>query len=100
MMPGAGPPPAEFTYYSLAFTFLGMLLFTIVYLIIKNGVPAASLLKKGLTYGFLVFLVATIPGMLSLILLINLPLALVGLWTVESLIIMLVSGMAMAKIVK
>lgn len=98
MMPKAGPPPAEFMYYSLAFSAIGMLIFTIIYRVIKNGVPGTSVLKKGLMYGVLVFLVATVPGMLSLILLINLPLALVGFWTVESLIIQLLGGIVVAKI--
>ncbi|MEW6295364.1 MAG: hypothetical protein AB1467_03670 [Candidatus Diapherotrites archaeon] len=100
MMPAAGPPPAEFTYYSIAFGFIAALLYAIVYSEIKKAVPGKDATEKGLNYGLILFLVAAIPSSLSMILLINLPAMLVVEWAIESLIIFLLGGMTIAKIVK
>ena len=98
MMPIPGPPPASFMLYSILFNFITGLLFSLVYVIIKSGIPGTSNIKKGLMYGLFVFLVAGIPGSLGLILLINLPLCLISLWLVEGLIIDLLGGIIVASI--
>lgn len=100
MMPKEGPPPATFYYYSLGFGLISAMLFVLVYWILKNGLPGKTLAKKGLIYGLLVCLVATIPGYLSMIMLINLPLALVISWAVECLVIYVIVGPLTAKIIK
>ena len=100
MMPSSGQPPAEFYYLSIAFTFIGGLLFTIVYLIIEKGLPGATVIKKGLNYGFLMFLVGGISGYLAMILLINLPMMLLVYWAIEGLIINLICGIVIARINK
>jgi len=100
MMPTAGPPPLSFTLYSLLFGFIGGLLFAIVYALLKFSVPGRTIVKKGLIYGFLVFLVGGIPGYLALILLINLPFLLILLWAIESLVINLLGGMVVAALNK
>ncbi|MBI4995028.1 hypothetical protein HZC21_05325 [Candidatus Peregrinibacteria bacterium] len=100
MMPFAGPPPATFYYMSVAFNLIGALLFTLVYLVVKNSVPGKTLASKGLMYGFLIFLVAGIPGFLSMFMVLNLPLALIVSWTLEGLLIDLLGGMAVAGISK
>lgn len=96
MMPTAGPPPASFYAYSILFGLLGGILFALVYAVLKGGIPVRSIAKRGLLYGFLIFLVGGIPGYLSLILLINLPFALVVLWALETLIIDLLGGIIVA----
>jgi len=100
MMPTAGPPPAAFYYYSLAFSFIGGLFFAGVYSVIVNGIQGKKLLNKGMIYGLLIWLVAGIPGYLSLILLVNLPIDLVIYWTVTSLIVYLLAGVTTARILK
>jgi len=97
MMPGSGPPPFSFTVYSIVFSLVSGMLFAVVYLAVRDGLPGGGL-KRGLNYGLLIFLVAGIPTSLMLVLLINLPLALIILWGVESLIIYPVAGVATAKV--
>jgi hypothetical protein len=98
MMPGPGPPPAEFYYYSIAFGFITALIYVIVYTKFKSAVPGDTPAKKGLNYGiWLIFIAGTIPGYLAMYLLINLPIALIGIWAAESLIIALLGGIIIAK---
>jgi hypothetical protein len=92
MMPNAGPPPATFFYMSVAFNLVASALFVLVYELIG--------FKKGLIYGFFVFLVASVTGMMMMYLIINLPLGLVLLWLAEDFIIKLAGGAAMGAIVK
>ena len=100
MMPTAGPPPIEFTYTSIIFAFIGGLLFAGVYNVIAKGVPGKTVLRKGINYGLLIWIVAGIPFSLSMVLLINLPIDLIAFWTVTTLIIYLLAGAALVKIVK
>ena len=99
-MPTAGPPPIEFYYYSLTFAFITGLLFTGVYTVVAKGIPGKTLVKKGLIYGLLIWLVGGITGYLAMILLINLPVDLIAYWAVTGLIINLLGGVAIAKIAK
>lgn len=92
-------PPAYFFYYSLLFGFISAGLFAVVYSVLQRAVPGRGRAAKGLAYGLLVFLVAGIPGMLSLYLLINLPVGLIGLWAVETLVVYLLGGMIVAGLV-
>jgi len=96
MMPAAGPPPASFYAYSILFGLLSGILFALVYTVIKGGIPVKAIAKKGLFYGFLVFLVGGVPGYLALILLVNLPFALIIIWAAETLVINLLGGMIAA----
>jgi hypothetical protein len=100
MMPVAGPPPAEFYFYSWLFGLIGALLFVLVYEILKSGMPGDKPWRKGMTYGFLVFLVGTIPGYLAMVLLINLPCGLIYYWAVESLLVLLTGGAVVGKLVR
>lgn len=100
MMPTAGPPPMEFTLYSLLFSLIGGILFALVYYYVKDAIKLKGAVKKGLFYGLLVILVAVIPGYLSLFLLINLPLLLVVSWAVQGAIVNLLSGIITAKLIK
>ena len=101
MMPTAGPPPAEFTYYSIAFSFIAGLIYSFVYSKAMVLFKTKSALKKGLKYGFGLFLLAGIPFFLSVYLLINLPLGLLISWLIfNGLIQYLLGGIAIAEIVK
>ncbi len=97
MMPTAGPPPTSFYVYSAVFALIGYLLFALVYNVVKSSLPGKAW-KKGLLYGLLVFAVASVPSSLSLVLLINLPVGLVGLWAAEGLIMSLFAGLVTAGI--
>jgi hypothetical protein len=99
MMPTAGPSPMEFYYYSLTFSFITGLFFTVVYTIVEKGVPGNTFVKKGLIYGLLIWLVGGLSGSLAMVLLINLPIDLIAYWTLSGLIVDLLAGIAMIKIV-
>ena len=96
MMPTAGPPPASFYYYSIMFVFINGVLLSLVYAYIKEGIPFKAWYKKGLMYGIILFLVEGISGTLGLYLLVNLPLMLLVHWAIQSLIIELLGGIAIA----
>lgn len=99
MMPGPGPPPAEFMYYGIAFAFVYGLIFSYIYARVNSILKAKSWVQKGLRYGFGVFLIAGVPMFLNMYLLINLPLGLLLEWMiVDGLIAYLLSGIAVAKI--
>lgn len=100
MMPNAGPPPLSFTVYSLIFSLISGILIALVYGVVKNSVPGRTVAKKGLNYGLLIFLIGGIPGYLSLLLLINLPSALVLYWAFETLVSYLIGGMLIAWIMR
>jgi len=99
MMPNAGPPPNEFYYYSIILGIISGIIYSVVYLIIKKSLSGKTIVKKGLYFGFLLFLIG-IPGFLSMYLLINLPTLLLVYWTITSLIIYLISGPIIALINK
>ena len=98
MMPTPGPPPPSFMAYSLLFAFISAVLFVLVFQIVRQGVPGGGPALKGLMYGFLVFLIAAIPGMLSMYLIINLPVGLLWMWTAECFIIYLLGGLIVGAI--
>jgi len=101
MMPGPGPPPAEFTYYGIAFAFISGLIFSYIYTKVSSVIKGKGWMQKGLKYGFGVFLIAGIPMFLSMYLLINLPLGLLVDWMiVDGLIVYLLCGIAVSKIMK
>lgn len=100
MMPAAGPPPMSFHVYSILFGFVSALMFVLVYAFIKQGIPSRSRMSRGMVYGVLVFMLASIPSFLSMYLLINLPLMLLVSWTIQGLVIFLLGGIITAYIVK
>lgn len=99
MMPTTGPPPLSFTLYSLFFGFISALIYAYVYNWIKGCLEGKTPIEKGLCLGLILFFVGNLPGYLSLVLLINLPLGLIGLWAIEGLLISLVGGIAIVKII-
>jgi hypothetical protein len=100
MMPVAGAsPPASFSWYSLLFSFIGGILVAIVYDVLIGGIPGKKV-NKGLAYGFVLFLIAGIPGYLSTVLLINIPSGLAAMWLLENLVVYLLGGMVIAGIVR
>ena len=101
MMPTAGPPPIEFTLYSIVFVFITGLIYSFVYSKAMVLFKTKSTVKKGLKYGFVLFLLAGIPFFFSMYLMINLPLELLLSWlVVDGLLVYLIGGIAIAKIMK
>ena len=100
MMPTAGPPPAEFFYASVISGLVIAVIYAAVYDIIKGSLPRKTVLKKGLQYGIILFLIVQIPGLLGMYLLVNLPTLLLVYWGISSLVISLIGGVVFAKIIK
>jgi len=97
MMPAAGPPGTEFFAVSIVFNTITGFLFGLVFTLLRGGIPGN---RKGLMFGFLIFLVATLPMTMSLYLLISLPWELIILWAVQGLVIFLIGGWIAEKIIK
>lgn len=97
MMPGQGPPPFEFYYYSLFFNFIVGLMYAHVYTMVEKSVRGKSLFDKGIWYGCLLLLIGVIPGSLSLYLLIKLPVALIFEWAIEGVVISFLGAVVIAK---
>lgn len=99
MMPGAGAPGIWFYVVSLLFSFISGAIFAWVYTVIKRGVPFKGIVR-GIIYSLLVFLVATIPGDLSMILLLAVPYMLILYWTIECLVTYVIMGAILGKMFK
>lgn len=99
MMPGPGAPPMEFYIYSIVFSIITGIIYALVYTVISKSIPGKTIVKQGLFFGFLLFLIG-IPWSLTMYLLINLPVLLLAFWAMTTLIIDLVAGIIIAKIVK
>lgn len=98
MMPAEGPPPASFFWYSALFQLITAIFFVLIYYLLGSAVPGRKA-NQGLMYGLFVFLVGALPGMLSLILLINLPIGIVLWWMLSGLIVSLLAGLFTALLV-
>ena len=100
MMLGAGPPPSEFFYYSISFSFINGLIFVYVFTLVKGLHKSAPYWMAGKKYGFFVWLLAGVPFSLTLYLLVNLPVMLLIYWAISSLITYVLAGIATSRIFK
>jgi hypothetical protein len=100
MMPVPGAPPLEFIYLSMAFAFISALIYAGVYNYIRFSVPGKNWLQKGVNYGVMLFYITQIPSALTLLLLINVPWALVGVWAAENLVVLVVGGAIIGKLIQ
>ena len=72
MMPDMGPPPAIFYAISISVSLCLALLYSAVYGILQKAIPGTGL-RRGINYGILLFLISSLPAMLGMWMLINLP---------------------------
>lgn len=72
MMPDMGPPPAIFYAISISVSVALALLYSTIFHVLRAGIPGTGI-RKGLNYGFLMFLLSSLPSMLGMWMLINLP---------------------------
>lgn len=100
MMPGPGPPPAGFYYYSVIFALITWAFFGFAYEKLGRAISEKNVFRKGLQFGGMIFLIAGIPSLLSVYLLINLPRGLLAAWTTTALILYLIGGVLAAKLMK
>ncbi len=99
MMPGAGPPPASFYYYSITFAFIAGLILSFIYSRVKGIFGKKSVMQKGLRFAIGMLLVSGIPFFMNMYLLINLPLGLLISWLIfNGLLVNIFAGIVIAKI--
>lgn len=97
MMPAEGPPGTEFLVASLVSNLAMGFVFAGMYQILQKSVPGKKLMK-GVNYGIMLFMLFTIPYTLTAYLLLAIPAMLLFAWAAESLVILLLSGAAFAKL--
>lgn len=98
MMPQPGPPPPSFTALTFLFALVAFSFFAWFYSIVRKSLPGRNAVRRGLVFGLLVSMMATVPGMLSISLFVNLPFGLTAMWAAECLIINLLNGVLVARI--
>ena len=96
MMPAAGPPGAEFYAASIIASFIIGLVFAAAYGLLKASIPGKAS-KKGMNFALLLFMLATVPGALSMGLVFAVPVGLIVAWAIEDLVIYLISCAVFAK---
>lgn len=72
MMPDMGPPPVMFYAISLSVSVGLALLYSTIFHVLRAGIPGTGI-RQGLNYGILLFLLSSLPSMLGMWMLINLP---------------------------
>jgi len=100
MMPYAGPPPITFYYWAIGLGIFTWSLFAISFLLIKKNLPGNSVLKKGLFFGLIAFMISGLSGGLSYFLYINIPIPLILIWSLEGLSTFLINGVIAASIIR
>jgi hypothetical protein len=102
MMPQAGPPPMSFYLFSCVFSLIQGLIFATVFLLLLPALKRISTNRAmlGVLYGLIIFAVCGISQTFSMLLLINLPSALIGSWMIECFLIYLGGGVLISLIVK
>lgn len=99
MMPTSGPPTLLFYTVSIFLTLLIGVIFAWVYSLLRQSIPGKNSIK-GIYYGLILFLVSGLPFATTTYLLFAVPVFLLLYWTLSSLIIYLLSGIAFYEIIK
>jgi hypothetical protein len=82
---------ANFIVTSIALGFISALLFVIVYTVVGRGFEGGG--EKGIHYGLLIFIVATIPYSFSMFVLLDIPEIIITLWAFQSLVLYVIGGL-------
>jgi hypothetical protein len=91
------PMTGNWLYNMIAIDFVEGIIYGIVFTLIYSGIPGNGW-KKGLNYGLIVWLVATVPGMLMTYFTMAVPDMIVVSWTVGGLISLVIAGPVIAII--
>lgn len=73
-------------------------LFVLVYALINKGIPGKNKFTKGLIYGFLLFLVGMVPGMIATVVYMTVSKVVVLYWTISALILDPIKGLITSAI--
>jgi len=99
MMPGPSPPGMEFYAISFAFSFAIGAIFAAAFSMLRASIPGDDL-RKGADYGLLLFILVQIPYVLTDFLMLAVPLALLLSWTLQSLVVFVLGGLAFSKLIR
>ncbi|MBU1131386.1 hypothetical protein KJ840_04595 [Patescibacteria group bacterium] len=83
----------------LIFNLVVGLILALVYSVMYKGIPDKGL-GKGIQYGFWIWLVGTVPGLLITMLTMTVPAELVVVWIITGLINLLIAGMILSSLIK
>jgi len=78
---------------------LSSFIFVAVFMVFYKGIPGEGI-KKGLIYGFLIWLVGTLSGMMSMPLYMTIAPAVVAYWIVQAFVYNLIAGAVVGKLLK
>ena len=90
-------PDMEFFSASIGFGFIRAILFVAIYLMLGSNIQMKPA-KRGLAFGILIFLVATVSYSLSMFLLLSLPSGIIVIWALENLAIYAIAGALIGRI--
>ncbi len=99
MMPYKGGFSSNFIFYSWLGSFFLAVIFAGIYKWL-HGCFCGQGVERGLCFGWLLFLVKTLPFCLFSFLLFNLPAGLIVLWLVENFLVDLIDGLILAAIIR
>jgi len=99
LMPGTGPPPLKFYIVSILFSLLAGLTIAFVFEIIKEKL-AVGYWKKVFEFTCLTILLNIVSFSLPVYLLFNVPIGLLLSWLVTNIVVIFLSTLAFAKILK
>lgn len=85
--------------HMLFFNLVVGLILALVYSVIYRGIPDKGI-GKGLQFGFWIWLVGTVPGLLLTMLTLTVPTELIVVWLISGLINLLIAGMVLGALVK
>ena len=92
--PMEGPPGAMFQIGMLVLN----VVFVLVYVLLKQGIPGKNAALKGLVFGLCVWAVGTLPGMLATHTFMTVATTVVIYWTIFGLVQILLQGLIVALI--
>jgi len=91
------PMTGNWWYNIIALDFLEGILYGIVFTLLYNGIPGKGW-RKGLNYGLILWVIATVPGMLMTYLTMTVPDTIVASWTFGGLITLVIVGPVIAVV--
>jgi len=87
------PPGTSFFILSALFAFITGIIFSLVFLFIRDGLPGRGRMIKGLSYGLVLFMLAGLPGSMSMYLILDIPQDFIVTWGLENLVTYLFGGL-------
>ncbi|MBD3244553.1 MAG: hypothetical protein GF335_01015 [Candidatus Moranbacteria bacterium] len=85
--------------YSNLFSFIGTVIFTMVFIRIYNGIPGKGI-KKGINYGILVWLVGAFSAMITMPFYMTIASTVIIYWIIQAFVINVIGGYILGALIK